>query len=231
MQPEEISIRIREYLKTCASKHDLHHAYLFIGQKGEGDNICRDVCKKISGKDPVILNEGINAVRDLVKELSLASNDGGYRCFLIPDAGALNQESANALLKILEEPPMKTIFFFLAATRQSVIPTIVSRCHLIRIPLARAPKKSAKTDYWTQLLYSQRVTQFSHEALSNEDYSDFESAIRTVVFESRENPDILAQCVRFSNGYTAMRQALHHGMKDRKASDLFFLTVDMHKVV
>ena len=73
----------------------------------------------------------INAVRDLRKTIYLKSQSGGRKMVLIFDAHLLSEgmgESANALLKILEEPPKNTSFILVSDKKLALLPTIISRC-------------------------------------------------------------------------------------------------------
>jgi DNA polymerase-3 subunit delta' len=72
-------------------------------------------------------NISIEQVRDLREKLSQKSFLNLPKVVLIKDAELLNTDSANALLKILEEPPARTMFFMLANTREQVLPTLLSR--------------------------------------------------------------------------------------------------------
>ena len=56
----------------------------------------------------------------------------GLRVVLISDAQAMNAEASNALLKVLEEPPERTILVLTARQTSDLLPTIVSRCQQVR---------------------------------------------------------------------------------------------------
>jgi len=81
----------------------------------------------------------IEQVRELSAELALTSHAGGYKVGIITPADALNRFAANALLKTLEEPALRTLLM-LVATQPSRLPaTILSRCQRLRVrPPARA---------------------------------------------------------------------------------------------
>lgn len=108
----------------------------------EMENLRGQMEKK--GRDPYsrIELEGantilINSVRDLRREIYMSKMDYGWRVILIFDADKLCQptpEAANALLKILEEPPEKTIFVLVTSNLSGMIDTIKSRCQQIFIP-------------------------------------------------------------------------------------------------
>lgn len=73
----------------------------------------------------------VNQVRSLIERLGTHSHGGGARVALIAPAGALNVNAANALLKILEEPPGDTRFLLVCSGRDSVPATVVSRVSVI----------------------------------------------------------------------------------------------------
>jgi len=75
-------------------------------------------------------------IRDLSDFLNLSSHQtSGLRIVLISPAEALNQASANALLKMLEEPAPGVIFILLSHQLQRLLPTIISRCQKISMPV------------------------------------------------------------------------------------------------
>jgi DNA polymerase-3 subunit delta' len=78
----------------------------------------------------------VSQVRELGDFLELASHrSGGSRIVLIHPAEALNPSSANALLKMLEEPPPSAMFILVTHQPQKLLPTIMSRCHKIDMPM------------------------------------------------------------------------------------------------
>jgi len=79
----------------------------------------------------------ISDIRNLKKELFLKSIDKGRKIILIFDAHMLctgDASSANALLKILEEPPENTTFILVSDYKGQLLPTILSRCQIINFP-------------------------------------------------------------------------------------------------
>ncbi len=79
----------------------------------------------------------IEQIRSLLPWFNTATHRGGWRVALLYPAEALNTIAANALLKILEEPPEHTVFLLSAQTPDRLLPTLVSRCR--RLPLAVPP--------------------------------------------------------------------------------------------
>lgn len=82
----------------------------------------------------------IEETRSAIEGLSIGSHRGGNRVILIYPLEMLRSDSANTLLKSLEEPPNKTIFILLADRVDRVLPTIRSRCRLLTAP---RPDRSA----------------------------------------------------------------------------------------
>jgi DNA polymerase III subunit delta' len=76
-------------------------------------------------------NIKINSIREIARFLSLSYEDVKYRVILISDAQLMNDESQNALLKNLEEPPAGVIFILMTPYPDTLRETIRSRCWLI----------------------------------------------------------------------------------------------------
>jgi DNA polymerase III subunit delta' len=74
----------------------------------------------------------IEQIRTLCGSLALKPHEASLRFVLLSDVHLMNAEAGNALLKILEEPPEKTIFILTAPQTADILPTIVSRCRQIR---------------------------------------------------------------------------------------------------
>lgn len=77
----------------------------------------------------------IDQVRKTSDFLSISSHRGGRRVVLLFPAEALNAPAANALLKVLEEPPPGAVFLAVSDQLDAVLPTILSRCVLLRAPI------------------------------------------------------------------------------------------------
>lgn len=77
---------------------------------------------------------GVDEAKDIVKSLSLKSYEGGYKVMIIWAADKMNIPSSNKLLKLIEEPPNKTIFILIAEDEEQIIQTIRSRCQVLHFP-------------------------------------------------------------------------------------------------
>jgi DNA polymerase-3 subunit delta' len=103
-------------------------------------------CRKIeSGNHPdiIILNPSgpfirIGQIRELCGTLAMKPYEARLRVVIISDAQTMNPSAGNALLKVLEEPPNRTILILTALQTSDLLPTIVSRCQYIRFyPVSR----------------------------------------------------------------------------------------------
>jgi DNA polymerase-3 subunit delta' len=88
--------------------------------------------------EPVNDKIGVDEVRELPRILAFPPLEAPRRVILIVGAGSMNVQAANAILKILEEPPAHTMFFLLCRDPAELLPTIVSRGQVLRFaPLSR----------------------------------------------------------------------------------------------
>jgi DNA polymerase III subunit delta' len=91
----------------------------------------------------------INSIRDIKKFLSMDYDEIGYRFVIISDAHLMNEESQNALLKSLEEPPDKVIFILTTPYVSKLRSTIISRCWRINFdPLSEDQIINILTEYF-----------------------------------------------------------------------------------
>lgn len=77
---------------------------------------------------------GVDEALDIVKSLSLKSYEGGFKIMLIWMSEKMNTSCANKLLKLIEEPPEKTVFILVAEDEEQIISTIRSRCQVLHFP-------------------------------------------------------------------------------------------------
>ncbi|WP_295810629.1 DNA polymerase III subunit delta' [uncultured Nitratireductor sp.] len=82
----------------------------------------------------------VDEIRRIQRFLSLTPHDGGYRVVIVDPADDLNVSAANALLKSLEEPPPRTVFILIAHSLGRLLPTIRSRCQIVRLQQLDAPQ-------------------------------------------------------------------------------------------
>jgi len=77
---------------------------------------------------------GVDEAQEIVKKLALKSYEGGYKVMILWMADKMNTAAANKLLKLIEEPPEKTIFLLIAEDEEQIIQTIRSRCQILHFP-------------------------------------------------------------------------------------------------
>jgi len=95
---------------------------LFVLRRGsteKGDRLAQDI--------------RVAEVRRMSGFFALSAADGGRRVVIVDAADDLNVQSANALLKMLEEPPARTVMLLVAHQPSSLLPTIRSRCRRLRL--------------------------------------------------------------------------------------------------
>lgn len=96
----------------------------------------------------------VDAVRRALGMFGSTSADGGYRICIVDSAEDLTTSSANALLKVIEEPPPRSLFLIVSHAPQRLLPTIRSRCRkLLLKPLADADVGAAVASLgspWTE---------------------------------------------------------------------------------
>lgn len=128
----------------CEDENSLHTAQ----NRYAGTNPCGSCksCRKVqSGNHPdIIIVEPsgpyikIGQIRALCHTLAMKPLEARLRVVLISDSQAMNSAAGNALLKVLEEPPDRTILMLTARHPSDLFPTILSRCHHIRFnPISR----------------------------------------------------------------------------------------------
>ena len=102
---------------------------------------CYACHKIISGNHPDVLwlkplktTIGIEQVLAWQQKVYLKHYEGNYKVFVIEQADAVTLPAANALLKVIEEPPERTVIMLCAQNAEGILPTIQSRAQLVYFP-------------------------------------------------------------------------------------------------
>lgn len=153
----ETQPRVREFLARAVASGRASHAYLFIGAPGSGKLdaawalaqalLCEnggcgacDACVRVARHThPDVHHLApesatgylIAQIRDLLDDVALAPIRAQRKVYIIERAEQLRANSANALLKTLEEPPAGVTFILLGTAQDTILPTIVSRCQCV----------------------------------------------------------------------------------------------------
>ncbi|OIQ23480.1 DNA polymerase III subunit delta' [Lacinutrix sp. MedPE-SW] len=121
---------------------------------------------KLLGVDNKQGQIGVDEAHDIVKSLTLKSYEGGYKVMLIWMAEKMNTQAANKLLKLIEEPPSKTVFILVTEDEESIINTIRSRCQILHFPpLAEVDIKNALIKNFS--LNEAEAIKLAHQANGN----------------------------------------------------------------
>ena len=113
---------------------EVKNAYLFCGPAGCGKTTCARIFANDINKgegNPIELdaasNNGVDDVREIIQQAKTKSLDSEYKIFIIDECHALSNSAWQAMLKIIEEPPAKSIFIFCTTDPQKIPKTILSR--------------------------------------------------------------------------------------------------------
>lgn len=149
--------RVRDFLVRALTQGRASHAYLFLGAPGSGkldaawalaqallceDGGCGtcDACGRVARHTHpdvhLFTPESatgylIAQIRGLLEDVALAPIRATSKVYIVDRAEQLRANSANALLKTLEEPPAGVTFILLGTSADAILPTIVSRCQCV----------------------------------------------------------------------------------------------------
>jgi len=136
--------KVIEWLGRALEGGRVGHAYLFLGNKGIGKaKVAENFAKEIVGNghlwphpDVTVISASgqsvtIEQMRELTKQALLTPLLSKRKVYIVHRAESLTVQAANSLLQTLEEPPPAAVFILLA-NAPSVLPTIVSRCQVVR---------------------------------------------------------------------------------------------------
>lgn len=130
---------------------DLHFAFPIIKKKAGRDSVCDDFLpqwREMLERDPYVglqqwmrrIDAGnqqpqiyVRESDEIQRKLSLKSSQGGYKVMLVWLPEKMNVDCANKLLKLLEEPPVKTVFLLVSEQLDMLLSTIVSRTQRVNL--------------------------------------------------------------------------------------------------
>jgi len=172
--------------KNEDESQDMTHAWLFTGPPGSGRSNtalafaaallcpnagcnncidCKSALRGVHADVELIKTEGlsikIDEVRELITRSSWSPSVAQYRVVIIEDADRLTESAANALLKAIEEPGLRTVWLLCAPTLTDVLPTIRSRTRNLTL---RTPSIKAVTQLLESELIPQQVAELSARA-------------------------------------------------------------------
>lgn len=125
---------VKTILNQQLASGEVKHAYLFCGGAGTGKTTCaRIFANEINHLEgnPIEMdaasNSSVDDVREIIQQAKTKSLDSEYKVFIIDECHSLSNTAWQALLKLLEEPPAKSIFIFCTTDPQKIPRTILSR--------------------------------------------------------------------------------------------------------
>jgi DNA polymerase-3 subunit delta' len=147
------------------------HAYLIVGDpRGNAAQLAENVlqmifcisgnppcgrcntCRRVAGHihpdvswiEPIKKSRGIlvEQIKDLIRNTFETTFEGGWKAIVLVSAERMNNEAGNKLLKTLEEPPPRTVFFLLTDQPEALLPTIISRCQRVVLSVSLAESES-----------------------------------------------------------------------------------------
>ena len=128
--------------------HNPSHAYILIGDISSTDEFLKKFISELQVKSVDVIkiipdaSIKIEQIRNLIRAISFTPHSSRYKIAIIPEAGKLTQDAANTLLKTLEEPPKNSIIILIAENYEGLLPTVISRCRIIKIPKNNLPNIS-----------------------------------------------------------------------------------------
>lgn len=154
---------IIQYIQNVVEQDKVSHAYILNGERGSGKKMlaslfamtlqcekhgaepcgeCHSCIQAKSDNHPDIIRVqhekpntiSVDDIREQVNnDIVIKPYSGPYKIYIIPDAELLTVQAQNALLKTIEEPPEYAVIFLLTENAESLLPTIMSRCVMLKL--------------------------------------------------------------------------------------------------
>jgi DNA polymerase-3 subunit delta' len=154
----------------------------------------------------------VEEAEEIVKKLQLKSYEGGFKVMIIWMAEKMNAAASNKLLKLIEEPPQKTVFILVTEDEEQLLNTITSRCQAVHFPLL-SEQDIANSLVVNYQLTENEASKIAHQSdgnynkaleLLNNDASDlvfeewFVAWVRTA-FRAKGNVAVVQQLIAWSD--------------------------------
>lgn len=167
------------------------HSFIIWATSQKRDSLIEAFCKKFQvasyNKYTVsfINGAGIEEVRSLSHILRLSHSGDGNRLIVLDDLDRASNAAQNALLKVLEEPPHKTILVVTCQNLHALLDTIVSRCQIVRTNFNNSASESKNGAIIKQILEApsaQRLVLAAKNATTREKAKEFLEAISVELY-------------------------------------------------
>ncbi|MBR5521430.1 MAG: AAA family ATPase [Oscillospiraceae bacterium] len=231
---------IKESLLGALASGRLSHGLLLCGEKGMGVNYfalllaadiigSTDIDGITAGKSPlvqIVRGEGasglirVDKIRQINENVSYSSINGEKRVIIIENCENFNQNSANALLKNLEEPKDDITYILTTTNARSILATIRSRCAVYTLT---APTRRQTLDYFCSqgsdiqaveslmAVYGENIGKISSALNSEKRYAVLQDAVTLFDYISKEDT---YQAARLCYGYNKRKDDLKMMMDD-----------------
>lgn len=130
VEQEAIKVILTQQLKTNTVKN----SYLFCGGAGTGKTTCARIFanelnnhKGNTIEMDAASNNSVDDVRNIIQQAKTKSLESEYKVFILDECHSLSNTAWQAMLKLIEEPPAKSIFIFCTTDPQKIPKTILSR--------------------------------------------------------------------------------------------------------
>lgn len=165
----------------------------------------------------------IDKIREIAYRISTTSYEGGNRIFILKDIEKMKKESANALLKMIEEPEKRN-FFILLANSLNILPTIKSRAIFVKIKMRNAEELGvSQNEYDFFLGKGNEILEYKKSEINlslGEPYSEIENFIKNYLKEPNiENKIKIYKSLR---DFFANRQYINEVEKISFAENIYF---------
>ncbi len=154
---------IIQYIQDAVGQNKVSHAYILNGQRGSGKKMlaklfamtlqcesgksepcgmCRSCIQANNGNQPDIITVkhekpasiSVDDVREQVNgDIMIKPYSSPYKVYIIPEADLMTVQAQNTILKTIEEPPEYAVIFLLTENADSLLPTIRSRCVMLKL--------------------------------------------------------------------------------------------------
>lgn len=161
-----------QILQKMVARDSIPHALLFVGDATKVKEAALDCATVLvagtKGAYHPDLHEcfpegktGMHTVKSLktmLQEVNLTAYKGGRKVFIIYESERMLPSSSNMLLKTVEEPPPRTHFLLLTSHKEKLLPTLLSRCHLLYFGEANAHITALQHEFFLCLTEDKPLT-------------------------------------------------------------------------
>jgi DNA polymerase-3 subunit gamma/tau len=214
VEQDSIKVILRQQLESNETKN----AYLFCGGAGTGKTTCaRIFANEINHHEgnPIEMdaasNSSVDDVRSIIQQAKTKSLDSEYKVFIIDECHSISNTGWQAFLKLLEEPPAKSIFIFCTTDPQKIPKTILSRVQRYDFQRISTSKIEDRLEY---ILRAEDVDTFDAEAI--------EYVAKIADGGMRDAITLMDKCLAYSSSFTVENVLKALGTVD--FDTMFYLT-------